>query len=86
MRDRNQLSQTDAERQLAWSRSYLRREKRLRLLRRIVPLVLVAAVCTVGVYACPRGPWALRRLRLLQHPRPRQHPYRRRPAARPTTP
>ena len=55
MRDRNQLSQTDAVRQLAWSRSYLRREKRLRLLRRIVPLVLVAAVCTVGVYAAAGG-------------------------------
>lgn len=54
MQKRNEPA-SEAERQLAWSRGYLKREKRLRLLRRAVPLVLLAALCTVGVYAAAGG-------------------------------
>lgn len=52
---KRQETASEAERQLAWSRGYLKREKRLRLLRRVVPLVLLAALCTVGVYAAAGG-------------------------------
>ena len=46
---------TDAERQLAWSRRYLKREKRLRLLRRLIPILVLAGVFAVGVYAATGG-------------------------------
>lgn len=55
MQNHDRLPATDAERQLAWSRGYLKREKRRRLLRRVLPLMLLAAVCTIGVYAAAGG-------------------------------
>lgn len=55
MQKRNGTPATDAERQLAWSRRYLKREKRMRLLRRVLPIVLLAGIFAVSVYAATGG-------------------------------
>ena len=55
MKKRNEIPATDAQRQLAWSRRYLRREKRRRLLRRVIPILILAGVFAVGVYAATGG-------------------------------
>lgn len=55
MQNHRQTPETDAQRQLAWSRSYLKREKRMRLLRRVIPILLLAGVFAMGVYAATGG-------------------------------
>lgn len=55
MQKRNEIPATDAERQLAWSRRYLKLEKRNRLLRRVVPLLILAGLFAVAVYAATGG-------------------------------
>jgi len=44
-------SESSAERQLTWSRRYLRREKRSRLTRRIVVTFFFAVLLALGLYA-----------------------------------
>ncbi len=51
---------TEAERQLAWSREYLRREKRRRVLRRTLLMLVLALACAVTVFALNGGIPALR--------------------------
>lgn len=55
MQKRNEIPATDAERQLAWSRRYLKREKQRRLLRRVVPVLILAGLFAVAVYAATGG-------------------------------
>lgn len=55
MQNRRQTLETDAQQQLAWSRRYLKREKRMRLLRRVIPILLLAGVFAIGVYAATGG-------------------------------
>lgn len=55
MQKRNEIPATDAERQLAWSRRYLKREKQKRLLRRVIPILILAGIFAVGVYAATGG-------------------------------
>ena len=55
MQKRNEIPATDAERQLAWSRRYLKREKHMRLLRRVVPIIILAGLFAVAVYAATGG-------------------------------
>lgn len=55
MQKRNEIPATEAERQLAWSRRYLKREKRRRLLRRVIPILVLAGLFAVGVYAATGG-------------------------------
>lgn len=55
MQKRNEIPATDAERQLAWSRRYLKREKQKRLMRRMIPILILAGVFAVGVYAATGG-------------------------------
>lgn len=52
-------AQTHAERQLAWSRRYLRQEKRRRFLRRAVPTAALALLLGAGAYAAVNGGLAL---------------------------
>lgn len=55
MQKRNEIPATDAERQLAWSRRYLKLEKRNRLLRRVAPILILAALFAMAVYAATGG-------------------------------
>ena len=55
MQKKNEIPATDAERQLAWSRRYLKREKRMRLLRRVIPMLILAGLFAGGVYAATGG-------------------------------
>ena len=55
MQRKNEIPATDAERQLAWSRRYLKLEKRNRLLRRVVPILILAGLFAVAVYAATGG-------------------------------
>ena len=55
MQKKNEIPATDAERQLAWSRRYLKREKRMRLLRRVIPIFVLAGLFAVAVYAATGG-------------------------------
>lgn len=55
MQKRNEIPATDAERQLAWSRRYLKLEKRNRLLWRVVPVLILAALFAMAVYAATGG-------------------------------
>lgn len=55
MRNNRQAPASDAERQLSWSRRYLKREKRRRLARRVVPMLVFALACAVAVYAVVNG-------------------------------
>ena len=83
MRRKTERQGTEAERQLAWSREYLRREKRRRVLRRTLLMLVLALACAVTVFALNGGihcGWValLPPVRLRRSPRPRR-PYRRSP-------
>lgn len=60
MRRKTERQGTEAERQLAWSREYLRREKRRRVLRRTLLMLVLALACAVTVFALNGGIPALR--------------------------
>ena len=60
MRRKTEWQGTEAERQLAWSREYLRREKRRRVLRRTLLMLVLALACAVTVFALNGGIPALR--------------------------
>ena len=60
MRRKTERQGTEAERQLAWSREYLRREKRRRVLRRTLLMLVLALACAVTVFALNCGIPALR--------------------------
>ena len=55
MRRKTERQGTEAERQLAWSREYLRREKRRRVLRRTLLMLVLALACAVTVFALNGG-------------------------------
>lgn len=60
MRKEKEQQGTEAERQLVWSREYLRREKRRRTLRRTLLMLVLALACAVTVFAINGGIPALR--------------------------
>lgn len=60
MRKEKEQQGTEAERQLAWSREYLRREKHRRTLRRTLLMLVLALACAVTVFAINGGIPALR--------------------------
>lgn len=60
MRRETERHGTEAERQLAWSREYLRREKRRRVLHRTLLMLVLALACAVTVFAMNGGIPALR--------------------------
>ena len=55
MQKKNEIPASEAQLQLAWSRRYLKREKRMRLLRRVIPILVLAGLFAVGVYAATGG-------------------------------